>query len=58
MAPFPKSMDEAFCSVSAGWTSRLAMRYVHERHHGGAHNRELAVAHNPDLLPVTTLFYL
>jgi hypothetical protein len=33
------------------------MHYVHERHYGGALNRELAVAHNPDLLLVPSLFF-
>jgi hypothetical protein len=45
-------MDEALRSLSAGWPSRLAMHYVHERHHRGAHERELVFAHYPDLLPV------
>ena len=58
MAPFPESLDEAFHSVSAGWPSRLALHYMHERHYRGALNRKLAVAHNPDLLPVPNLFFL
>lgn len=51
-------MDAALRALSAGWPSCLAVHYLHERHHRGAHERELVTAHYPNFLPVLSLFFL
>jgi hypothetical protein len=50
-------MDEAFRPFSAGRPSRLAMHYLHERHHAGTPERGLGVAHYPNLLSVPSPFF-
>ena len=51
-------MDEELRPVSPGRPNRLAVHHLHQRHHPGIDNGQLAIAHHPDLLPVPQHFFL
>jgi hypothetical protein len=57
VAPLPKPVDEALRPLSVGRPTRLIVHYVHKCHHSRIDDRELAIAHHPDILPVLRITF-